>query len=47
MYTVVEHEMTQWGMIFAIVDPNGKIVGYDREVPAKQRCATLNKPTLH
>lgn len=41
-FTVRPHEKTEWGMMFAIVDPRGEIVGYDRKVPAEQRCAALN-----
>lgn len=42
-FKVVEHEETEWGTMFAIVSPQGKIVGYDRWKPAQERCAALNK----
>lgn len=28
--------------MFAIVDPTGKIVGYDRKKLAEERCAAMN-----
>ena len=43
-FTIRPHEETEWGTMFAIVDPSGKVVGYDRKVPAEQRCAALNRP---
>jgi hypothetical protein len=43
IYRVVPHEETEWGTLFAIVGPWGKIYGYDRFVPATQRCAALNR----
>lgn len=42
-FTIRPHEETEWGTMFAIVDPDGKIIGYDRRVPAEQRCAALNR----
>lgn len=42
-YRVVEHEKTDWGTMFAIISPKGEIVGLDRYVVAKQRCAALNR----
>lgn len=42
-YRVVEHEKTDWGVMFAIVSPKGEIVGLDRWKPARERCAALNR----
>lgn len=41
-FTVAAHEETEWGTMFAIIAPSGQIVGYDRYVPARQRCSALN-----
>jgi hypothetical protein len=42
-FRLVPHEETEWGTIFAIVGPWGKVYGYDRYIPAMQRCEALNK----
>lgn len=44
-HTIRPHEETEWGTMFAIVDPSGQIVGYDRKKAAEERCAALNQPT--
>jgi hypothetical protein len=42
-FTIRPHEETEWGTMFAIVDPKGEVVGLDRYAAAKQRCAALNE----
>jgi hypothetical protein len=42
-YRLVEQEMTEWGVMFAIISPKGDIVGIDRWKPANERCAALNR----
>lgn len=41
-HTIRPHEETEWGTMFTIVDPSGKVVGYDRKKAAQERCAALN-----
>jgi hypothetical protein len=41
-FKISPHEETEWGTMFAIVDPKGEIVGLDRYVVAKARCDELN-----
>ena len=42
IYRPVLHERSEWGDIYAIVGPWGKVYGYDRWKPANERCAALN-----
>lgn len=42
-YRLELREKSPWGDIWAILDPEGKVVGLDRETVARQRCEALNR----
>ena len=43
MFRIEEHEETAWGTMFAIIGPDGEIVGLDRYAQAKARRDELNR----
>jgi hypothetical protein len=42
-YRVRFQERSSWGDLYAIVAPDGRVVGFDRLTVARQRCSALNQ----